>query len=147
MTAVTAPLRRGRVSDDLRRRPQLEVVTEPAERHVLSYVIVTIAVLAAAVFGAVALNAMAAAMAVEARALEATVAEGERTHARLVAEVAALEDPARIRAEAAELGLVASGPVRVLVLERALPADGAVGPLERPDRPVDPLKPVLSAER
>ncbi|MCC5949062.1 MAG: hypothetical protein JJT89_11455 [Nitriliruptoraceae bacterium] len=147
MSAVTAPLRRVREDAAARRRRHLRVVDEPATRHTLAYAVVMILVLGATVFGAVALNAMATAMAVEARALDAQVADAERTYAQLVADVASLEDPARIRASALELGLVPSGPARFVHVERNLPADGAVPPIVRPDATADPLKPLLSAER
>jgi hypothetical protein len=99
------------------------------------------------VFGAVTLNALAAAEAVQARALERQVADGERTYSSLVAEVAALEDPGRIRDAALDLGLVPSSPARHLHLDRNLPADGAVVETRLPETAPDPLKPVLSAER
>lgn len=148
MSAVTAPLRRARrpaVSAD--GRPHLRVVAEPRRRHTLLYTLATIALMGAAVFGTVTLNALAAAHAVEARGLEARVAEGERHYAQLVADVAALENPARIREAAIELGMVHAGPGRHLVLQRALPADGAVAQPVAPGRTTDPLKPVLSVDR
>jgi hypothetical protein len=104
-------------------------------------------VLGAAVFGTVALNAMAATNAVESRELTARVAEAEREYARLVADVAALEDPARIREAGLELGLVPASGGRHVVLERPLPADGAVDEAVEPGSTADPLKPVLSVER
>ncbi|MEX2549660.1 MAG: hypothetical protein WD638_05510 [Nitriliruptoraceae bacterium] len=147
MSAVTAPLRRSRptlLPDDQR---HLRVVDEPTTRHTLAYALAMIVVFAAAVFGAVSLNALAAGASVEARALESHVAEAERVYAQGVADVAELEDPARIRAAARELGMVPAGPVRHLALERNLPADGAV-PDTRTDRGTpDPLKPLLSADR
>lgn len=147
MSAVTAPLKRTRSGDAPARRRHLQVVEEPVPRHTLAYALAIIAVLAAAIFGAVTLNALAAAAAVEARALETRVADGERGYAQLVADVAALEDPARIRAAALELGLVPAGPGRHVLLERNLPADGAPSPIEVVEGPADPLKPVLSVER
>jgi hypothetical protein len=147
VSAVTAPLKRTRPGDAPGRRRHLQVVEEPVARHTLAYALAIIAVLAAAIFGAVTLNALAAAAAVEARELEARVAEGERAYAQLVADVAALEDPARIRAAALDLGLVPSGPGRHVLLERNLPADGAPSPIEVAEGPADPLKPVLSVER
>ncbi len=147
MTAILTPRRSprsARIRDD---RPDLRVVPEPRPRHTLGYALVMVLLLAGAVFGAVALNALAAAEAVAARNLERQVAEGEREYARLVADVAALEDPGRIREAALELGLVPSGPARHLQLERNLPADGAVVGTPLPEVTSDPLKPVLSAER
>lgn len=147
MSAVTAPLKRARTNDRRDRRDHLRVVGEPRKRHTLLYALLIIGVLGAAVFGTVTLNALAAAHAVEARELDARVIEAERRYAQLVADVAALEDPARIREAALDLGLVPAGPGRHVVLARNLPADGAVADIERPDRPADPLKPVLSVER
>lgn len=145
MSALTAPLRRPRHE----RQPDrhLRVVDVPATRHTLVYGLAMIIVLAGAVFGAVALNALAAGAAVEARELDQRVADAERTYAQLVADVAALEDPARIRDNALEQGLVPAGPGRQIVLERNLEADGSVTPVEVLDGTADPLKPLLSVER
>jgi len=98
------------------------------------------------VFGTVSLNALAAASAVEARELEARVAEAERSYAQLVADVAAMEDPGRIREAALELGLVPAGAGRHVELDRALPVDGVTSELAGGASPADPLKPVLSVE-
>lgn len=146
MSAVTAPLRRSR---DLAPEPRrhLRVVDEPTARHTLAYALVMVAVLGASVFGAVTLNALAAGAAVEARTLDAHVAEAERSYAQLVADVASLEDPARIRETALDLGLVPAGPARFVALERNLPADGAVVASQEPGSSPDPLKPLLSVER
>lgn len=146
MSAVTAPLRRAH-DDRAARRRHLRVVDEPVKRHTLAYALVIILTGGAIVFGAVALNALAAGASVEARALEAQVAESERVYAQLVADVAALEDPARIREAALELGLEPAGPARYVAVERNLPADGAPAPTELPDATPDPLKPLLSVER
>ncbi len=146
MSAVTAPLRPSRRAP-AEPRGHLRVVDAPATRHTLAFALVWIVVLGAAVFGAVTLNALAAGASVEARALEAHVAEAERVHAQLIADVARLEDPARVRAAAVELGMVPPGPVRHLSLERSLPADGLVPAARTPSAPADPLKPLLSAER
>jgi hypothetical protein len=147
VSAVTAPLKRARAATRRDPRGHLRVVQEPRKRHTLLFALVIIAVLAGAVFGTVTLNALAAAQAVESRELEARVADAERSYAQRVADVAALEDPARIRSAALELGLVPAGPGRHVVLARNLPADGAVAELERPGRTADPLKPLLSVER
>jgi hypothetical protein len=146
VSAVTAPLKRTR-SHAPAPRDHLRVVEEPRKRHTLAFALLIVAVLGGAIFGTVTLNALAAANAVEARELERRVADAERGYAQLVADVAALEDPARIRAAALDLGLVPAGPGRHLVLERNLPADGAVPDLEVPGRAADPLKPLLSVER
>jgi len=144
LSALTAP--RKRVLTE-RRQHHLEVVGEPQKRHTLLFALLIIAVLGGAVFGTVTLNALAAAHAVQARALDTQVGEAERVYAQLVADVAALEDPARIRAAALDLGLVPGGPGRHVHLERNLPADGAVTELDNGRRAADPLKPVLSVER
>jgi hypothetical protein len=146
MSAVTAPLRPSRRAA-VERRDHLRVVDAPVTRHTLAFALVWIVVLGAAVFGAVSLNALAAGASVEARALEAHVAEAERVNAQLVADVARLEDPARVRSAAIELGMVPPGPVRHLTLERSLPADVLVPAARTPSAPADPLKPLLSAER
>lgn len=146
MSALTAPLRRPRPAATGSGRPDLRVVEEPRRRHPLAFTLLTIFVLAGAVFGTVSLNALAAASAVEARALETRVAEAERAYAQQVADVAALEDPARIAEAAEQLGLVSKGPGRHVVLDRNLPADGAVTELVDRGAPADPLKPVLSVE-
>lgn len=147
MSAITAPLRRTRPELEGPAQRYLRVVEEPAPRHTLAYAIVMILAFAAAVFGAVSLNALAAGTSVEARVLEAHVTEAERVYAQLIADVAALEDPARVRAAAMEIGMVPPGPVRHLSLERNLPADGAVPETRTPDAAADPLKSLLSAER
>ena len=147
MSAITAPLRRSRPEVERPAQRHLRVVEETVPRHTLAYAIVMILAFAAAVFGAVSLNALAAGASVEARALEAHVTEAERVYAQLIADVAALEDPARVRAAALEIGMVPPGPVRHLSLERNLPADGAVPETRTPDAAADPLKPLLSAER
>jgi hypothetical protein len=149
MSAVAPPRRNpravpsGRTSED---RPRLRVVEPARPVPTLVFALLTIVVIAGAIFGTVTLNALAAAHAVEARELEARVAEGERAYAQQVADVAALEDPARIRRAALDLGLVPAGPSRHLALTRALPADGAVTET-LPGDAADPLKPVLSANR
>ena len=147
MSALTSPLRRARWTQDERRRRHLRVVEAPARRHTLAYAIAVIVVLAGAVFGAVTLNALAAEAAVQSRELNAHVAEAERTYAQLVAEVASLEDPARIREAALDLGLVPSGPRRHLELERNVPADGAVSGAGRASGTADPLKQLLASEQ
>jgi hypothetical protein len=146
VSALTAPLRRAPAPEPPRRR-HLRVVEEPRPRHTLRYTLLIILVLGAAVFGTVALNAMAATNAVESRELTARVADAEREYARLVADVAALEDPARIREAGLDLGLVPASGGRHVVLERPLPADGAVDEAVEPGSTADPLKPVLSVER
>lgn len=149
MSAVAPPRRNpravpaGRTTED---RPPLRVVEPAPPVPTLVYALLTIVVIAGSIFGTVTLNALAAAHAVEARELEARVAEGERAYGQQVADVAGLEDPARIRRAAVDLGLVPAGPSRHIALTRGLPADGAVTET-LPGGPTDPLKPVLSADR
>lgn len=126
-------------------KPHLSVVVEQPKRHVLLFGVTLTALLCAVIFGAVTLNALAASAAVEARQLDGEVAQAERLYAQQVADVAALENPGRIREAAFELGLVPAGPARHLVLERNLPADGAVLVSEQRAAIPDPLKPLLSA--
>ena len=146
MSAVTAPLRRSAPLPADDPTPHLRVVASPRRRHPLAYLLLVVGTIAAGVFGSVTLNALATGAAVEARELEAHVIEAERRYAQLVADVAALEDPARIRQAALELGLEPAGPGRHLELARNLPADGAVLGGEVAERTTDPLKPLLSLE-
>lgn len=146
MSAVTAPLKRPR-GPQSREHEHLRVVAQSRPRHTLAYVLVIIALLGAGVFGTVGLNAMAASNAVESRELSLRVSEAERNYAHLVADVAALESPARIRDAAGDLGLVPASGGRHLVLQRSLPADGAVDESVPLGGTTDPLKPMLSVER
>lgn len=127
--------------------PQLRVVEDPPKRHTLAYALVMVVLLGASVFGAVTLNALAAGEAVRARELQVQVADAERAYSALIADVAALEDPGRIRDAAHELGLVPAGPARHVVVDRNLPADGVVVEAILPETTSDPVKPILSAER
>jgi ferredoxin-NADP reductase len=122
-------------------------VSAPSGRRTLVLAIATVLMIAAGVFGAVALNAMAADAAVQARALEREVVAAERRYAELIVAVAVKQDPARIRAEALELGLVPSSAARHLILERPIAADGAWGASQEDTLAPDPLKPVLTLER
>jgi len=116
-------------------------------RRTLALALATAIVIVSAVFGIVGLTAMAANAAVEARNLELAVAQSERHYAELVAEVAAKEDPGRIRELALELGLVPSPAARHLVLSRGLDADGARRQNDVGMMLSDPLKPVLTQGR
>lgn len=145
MTALPVPVRR-RVRPD--GRPDLRVVRAPRRRHTLVFTLLYLLVAGGTVFGAVSFNAVAAGDAVQAHRLEREVVEAERRYGLLVAEVARLEDPGRVRRAAVKLGMVPADPPRYLIVERSLPADGAaqeatVDPGETTDR----MKPVLSAER
>lgn len=139
-----------------RRRPappggrpgHLRLVRPSGPRHTLRFAVVLLLVAATAVFGAVSLNALAAERAVVAHRLEERVAEEERRYEQLLADVSALEDPARIRRIAVEeLGMVPPREVRVLRLHRSLPADAGPARGERAGIAADPLKPILSQER
>jgi hypothetical protein len=146
MSALLRPSRPAAAPPRPDGRPDLRVVQPARPVPTLVYALLTIVTIAGAIFGTVTLNALAAAHAVESRELDARVAEGERAYAQLRADVAALENPARIRAAAEDLGLVPAGPSRHIALQRTLPADGAVTET-LPGDAADPLKPVLSADR
>ncbi|MDP9022117.1 MAG: hypothetical protein M3N57_05330 [Actinomycetota bacterium] len=133
---------------DRARAPRLRVVTAPRRRRRLLFALLLVAISGAAVFSTVTLNALAAADAVHAARLEADVAEAERRYAELVAEVAALEDPARIEQVALEeLGMVPADGARFLVVDRRLPHDGAVVTEAATGSQTDRMKPVLSVQR
>lgn len=144
MTAL--PLRRTRPRPG--RRAHLRVVRQPRRRHLTVFLLAALLLAGATVFGTVSLNAMAAGDAVVARQLEADVVAAERRYGHLIAEVAALESPERVRRAALELGMEPATEPRYLILDRTLPSDleqrrEAVGAGET----ADPLKPVLSQER
>jgi hypothetical protein len=143
VSAVTAPIKPTRSAPG--RRGHLQVVEEPLRRHTLAYVLAIVTVLAAAVAGAVTLNALAASTSLQTHGLEERVAEAERHYAQLVADVAALEDPERIREAATEIGLVPALAERHLPVVRPLPADAMLRRGPAGDVGADPLKPVLSA--
>jgi hypothetical protein len=146
VSAVTAPLKPAQPRSTSR-GPHLQVVEEPTRRHTVAFALLILVVLGAAIFAAVSLNALAATTSFQARQLDARVAEAERHYAQLVADVGALENPARIREAAADLGLVPADVGRYLPLDRNLPADGAPSPVETREGLTDPLKPVLTVER
>jgi hypothetical protein len=146
VSAVTAPLKPAQPRDAAR-GPHLQVVEEPVRRHTVAFALLILLVMGTAIFAAVSLNALAATTSVQVRELDGRVAEAERYYAQLVADVAALEDPARIRGAAAGLGLVPADAGRYLPLDRNLPADGAPSRVEVREGLSDPLKPVLSVER
>lgn len=130
------------------RRGRLRIVRARERRHALPFLLLLLLLAAAAVFGAVGLNALAAGDAVRARELERAVADQERAYGQLVAEVARLEEPARIRRIAVEeLGMVVPDAVRVLHLNRSLAADTRGGEVVDAADPADPLKPILTKER
>lgn len=128
-------------------RDHLRLVPASRSRLLLRSALAAIALGGAAVFGAVALDALAAGDAVRTAVLETRVAEAERDHAALVAEVAGLENPARIRDAATALGMITAEDPRYLFPQRSLPADGTASRTVGPGRPADPLKPTLADER
>jgi hypothetical protein len=130
-----------------RRAITVERAAVAGGRRNLALAMATVLMIAAGVFGAVALNAMAADASVQARALELEVGAAERRYAELIVAVAVKQDPARIRAEALEMGLVPSAAARHLTLERTIAADGAWSQAEERARTPDPLKPLLTLER
>lgn len=110
-------------------------------RHPVLFLVVYFVVATLIVLGAVSLNALAAGDAVEAREMTRAVELAERTHGQLVAEVASLENPTRIRQAAQEAGMVPASEPRFLEPGRPLPVDAA------PSTPGDDtLKPLLSAD-
>jgi hypothetical protein len=123
-----------------RERRHLRVVTEQPRRHPVLFLGLYLAIATGIVMGAVSLNALAAGGAVEARELSRAVAEAERSHGLLIAEVATLEDPVRIQHAATDAGLVPAMSPRFLAPGRVLPVDMA--PSEPAD---DTIKPLLTA--
>lgn len=124
-----------------RERRHLRVVTEQPRRHPGLFLALYLVIATLVVLGAVSLNALAAGDAVEARELTQQVEVAERAHGQLVAEVASLEDPARIRDAAREAGMVPARDPRFLEPGLPLPVDSA------PTTPGDDtLKPLLSAD-
>ncbi len=122
-----------------RERRHLRAIDDRPRRHPLVFIGLYVLVGIAAVMGAVSLNALAARDAVELARLEAEVVTAERTWSQSVADVAGLEDPARIRMMAEQMGMEPT-PQRFLVPAQPLPGDRA------PEDVEDPAKPVLSAD-
>lgn len=146
MSAATAPRRSAPLAAPPRprrdrARRHLRVVEDQPRRHPIVFLGLYLVVATAVVLGAVSLNALAAGGAVEARELANEVAQAERQHGLLVAEVATLEDPARVRQSALDAGLVPAAEPRFLEPGRTLPSDTA--PTSPGD---DQLKPLLSAD-
>ncbi len=146
MSAATAPRRQSPLAAPPRprrdrARRHLRVVEDQPRRHPVVFLALYLVVATAVVLGAVSLNALAAGGAVEAKDLTSRVQQAERQHGLLVAEVAHLEDPARIREAAATAGLVRADSPRFLEPGRTLPSDTT------PRAPGDDeLKPLLSAD-
>lgn len=143
MSALELPRRVLRRVSSVTERPRLVVVPPPA-RHPLLLTVASLLVVATAVFGAVTFNALAADEAVRARALEDRLRVAESTYGELLAEVAALESPARIATAASELGLQRVEHPRQLHVRRVLPADGAADETPSPGDRTDRLKPLLA---
>lgn len=140
MSALQLPRRvLRRVTD----HPRLVLVPPPA-RHPLLLTVASLLMIGMAVFGAVTFNALAADEAVRARQLDARLRVAETDYSQLLAEVAALESPARIAAAASELGLVRVEHPRQLRVRRVLPADGAAEVTPAPGQRTDRLKPLLA---
>lgn len=146
MSAAAAPRRQRPLAAPPRPRRErarrhLRVVEEQPRRHPVLYLGLYLVVATLVVLGAVSLNALAAGGAVEARELARQAELAERTHGLLVAEVASLENPSRIREAARQAGLVPAAEPRFLEPPRTLPSDTA------PRAPSDDeLKPLLSAD-
>lgn len=145
MTAVPQ-VKRGRAGEAA--RGHLRVVRSAPHRHTLLFAALLGLLAAATIFATVAVSALGAADAVTVRELQREVADAERRYHALVAEVAALEDPARIeRVAVDELGMVHPADARYVVLDRALPGDEDGVEDALAGIRTDPLKPVLSVER
>lgn len=145
MSALPQP----RSTRDGRRGGQrdLRLVRPEPQRHTLAFALLLLVVAAGVVFGAVALNALAAGDAVAAHRLGERVAAEQVRYERLVAEVAYLEQPGRIRQVATgELGMVEPITVRTLHVARPLPADRQADPVAGATAP-DPLKALLTRGR
>lgn len=145
MSALTASRTPARAPTVRPRRPRdrrhLHVVEEQPRRHPVLFLAIYLVVATLVVLAAVSLNALAAGDAVEAREMTRQVELAERVHGQLIAEVASLEDPARIRRAAREAGMVPASDPRFLEPGRPLPIDTA--PAAPGD---DTLKPLLSAD-
>lgn len=123
-----------------RERRHLRVVHDGPRSHPLVFFLLYLVIGITAVGGAVTLNALAAEDAVLLSELDARVAEAQREYGALVAEVATLEDPERIRQVAEQLGMEPTQP-RYLVPAQSLPEDHVETTTQ------DPLKPVVTAQR
>lgn len=130
----------GRRSGARRERRHLRAIDDRPRRHPLVFVGLYLLVAIGAVMGAVSLNALAAQDAVEVTRVEAEVVDAERAWTHAVADVAALEDPARIRLLAEQMGMEPT-PQRYLVPSQVLPGDRSDVTAD------DPIKPILSADR
>ncbi len=123
-----------------RERRHLRPIDDVPRRHPLVFIALYVVLGLGAVLGAVSLNALAAEDAIELARVESEVVTAERAWTQLTAEVAALEDPARIRSLAEQMGMEPT-PQRFVVPEQALPDDRVEATTD------DPMKPILSADR
>lgn len=135
-TATSRPPRSGA----RRERRHLRPVHEGPRSHPLVFFLAYITIAVGAVVGALTLNALAAEDAVTLGQVEAQVAEAERSYGELVAQVAALENPDRIRMLAEQIGMQPAEQ-RFVVPAQSLPDDHVEANAE------DPLKPVRTAQR
>ncbi len=129
--------------------PPLRLVPSVPRRRRLAFAVLLSSIGTVAVFATVAINALAAGDAVAALHAERAVQEAEARYTQLVASVARLEDPARIRRVATEeLGMIPARGARFLVLERPTHDNhAAAGERAGEGMQGDPLKPVLSVQR
>jgi hypothetical protein len=109
------------------------------------FLLLYLAVGVGVVLGAVSLNALIASDALVVRELATDVSTAERRYEFLVAEIASLEDPARIAGEAQRLGMIPADQPRFLEPERPIDADAETSRTARAGD--DEVKPVLSAQR
>lgn len=137
-TTTTFPAQRR--TGPRRSRRHLRPVLDGPRSHPLLFFVLYAAIAVGAVVGAVTLNALAAEDAVRLRQLDAQVADAERAYGELVAQVAALEDPDRIRMLAEQMGMEPTRQ-RHVVPAQSLPDDHEAASTE------DPLKPVRTAQR
>ena len=126
-----------------RPRPTGRSTSRPTPRPRRLRVAALVAVVVVGVLAIVGIQAQAAEVAFDARALEQEIAELERSHEQLTAEVASLESPERLRRVALdELGMVQPETATYLDLSE----EGRLATAEaEPPRPVlDPVKEVTT---
>jgi hypothetical protein len=118
------------------------VVEDAPRRHPIAFLLLYLVTGIAIVLGAVSLNALAAGGAVDAAELNRQVSDAQRHYELMVAEVAQLENPERIRAQAEQMGMIPAENPRYLEPGRELPTDTTP-----PQATEDPVKPLLQATR
>lgn len=141
--STTRPGPSDRRGPSARPRPSARSASRPRPRPRRLRVAALVAVVVVGVLAIVGIQAQAAEVAFDARALEQEIAELERSHEQLTAEVARLESPERLRRVALdELGMVQ--PERATYLD--LSEEGRLATAEvEPPRPVlDPVKEVTT---